>query len=205
MAVLLVVPVVTEGADWKARLRVINIAPNDSSSTILDTGTEVTVDSKATVEVDITMMLSESWGLELIAATAAHDLATSGGDLGGVNAGEVKVLPPTLTLQYFFATDGGWHPYIGAGVNFTLFYDYDLSDALAGVGATDVDFDESFGFAGDIGVDIDLNEKWLFNLDVKYIMIDTDATIEVAGGGSLDTISVDIDPWVYGIGVGVRF
>jgi outer membrane protein len=202
---VLLVPAVTESADWIARLRAISISPNDSSSTILDTGTAVTVDSKATVEVDITMMLSDTWGLELIAATAAHDLATSGGDLGGVSAGEVSVLPPTLTLQYFFATDSGLHPYAGVGVNFTLFYDYELSDALAGVGATDVDFDNSFGLAGDLGLDIDLGEKWLLNFDLKYIMIDTDATIKVAGGGSLDTVQVDIDPWVYGIGIGLRF
>ena len=201
----LLVPAVTDAADWIARLRVIEVSPNDSSSTILDTGTGVTVDSATTVEVDITMMLSETWGLELIAATTKHDLTTSGGDLGGASAGSVKVLPPTLTLQYHFPTNGGWHPYLGAGINFTLFYDYELSSDLEGLGVSGIEFDNSFGFAGDLGVDIDLSDTWLLNLDVKYILIDTAAELELAGGGFLDTVDVDIDPWVFGVGIGIRF
>jgi outer membrane protein len=203
--VVLVAPAVGEPGEWIGRVRAINIAPNDSSDTILDTGTEVTVDSQATLEIDLTYMLNDSWGIEVIAATAEHDLATSKGALGGADAGSVWVLPPTVTLQYHFATDGGWHPYLGAGVNFTLFYSYDLSDDLAGLGVTDVDFDESFGLAGNLGVDIDLSERWLFNLDVKYIMISTDASLKVEGGDTLAEVSVDIDPWVFGVGIGYRF
>lgn len=203
--VMVLVPVIGESADWIGRARIINIAPNDSSDTILDTGTTVTVDSQATLEVDLTMMVSESWGLELIAATTKHDLATKDGALGGANAGSVSVLPPTLTLQYHFATDGGWHPYVGAGVNFTLFYSYDLSNDLAGLGVGSVDFDNSFGLAGDVGFDFDLNDRWLLNLDVKYIQIGTDASLKLEDGSTLAKVSVDIDPWVYGIGIGYRF
>ena len=202
---VLLVPAVTDAADWIARLRVIDVSPNDSSGTILDTGTGVAVDSATTIEVDITMMLSDTWGLELIAATTKHDLSTSGGDLDGASAGSVKVLPPTLTLQYHFPTGGGWHPYLGAGINFTLFYDYELSSDLEGLGVSDIEFDNSFGFAGNLGVDIDLSDRWLFNLDVKYILIDTAPEIELADGGYLDRVEVNIDPWVFGVGVGIRF
>jgi outer membrane protein len=202
---LILVPAVSDATDWIGRLRVINISPNDSSSTILDTGTGVTVDSKTTVEVDLTMMLSESWGLELIAATAEHDLATSAGALGGADAGSVWVLPPTLTLQYHFRSGSSLHPYIGLGINYTMFYKYELSDDLAGLGVTDVDFDGSFGLAGDFGIDVDLGERWLLNFDVKYIQISTDASLRIEGGDTLDKVSVDVDPWVYGIGIGLRF
>ncbi|HSO24849.1 MAG TPA: OmpW family outer membrane protein, partial [Chondromyces sp.] len=116
---LLVLPAVSQAQDnWIFRVRGISISPNDSSSQILDTGTEVTVDSKTTFEVDLTYMFSDNVGLEVIAATARHDLATAGGALGGADAGSVKVLPPTVTLQYFFGSDT-IRPYIGAGVNFT--------------------------------------------------------------------------------------
>ncbi len=100
----------------------IDIAPDSSSSEILNTGTSVDVDSAWTLEVDLTYMFSEHVGLELIAATANHDLSTTGGVLGGADAGSVWVLPPTLTLQYFFGT-GNIRPYIGAGINYTVFYD----------------------------------------------------------------------------------
>lgn len=201
---LLVLPVIAEAqGNWILRLRGISISPNDSSSEILDTGTEVTVDSKTTFEVDLTYMFSDNVGLEVIAATARHDLATTGGALGGADAGSVKVLPPTVTLQYFFGTET-IRPYIGAGVNFTYFYSYDLSEDLAGLGITDVEFSTSFGFAGDVGIDFSLGGSWLLNLDAKYIMISTDADLMV-GSEVLDTIDVDVDPWVYGIGIGYRF
>jgi outer membrane protein len=202
--VLLVLPAIAQAqGNWIFRVRGISISPNDSSSKILDTGTEVTVDSKATVEVDLTYMFSDHVGLEVIAATARHDLATTGGALGGADAGSVKVLPPTITLQYFFGNEA-IRPYIGAGVNFTYFYSYDLSDDLAGLGITDVEFSNSFGLAGDIGCDFGFGGNWLFNIDAKYVMISTDADLKVAHD-TLDTIKVDIDPWVFGVGIGYRF
>jgi outer membrane protein len=201
---LLVLPAVSQAQEsWIFRVRAIDIAPDSSSSEILNTGTSVDVDSAWTLEVDLTYMFSEHVGLELIAATAKHDLSTTGGVLGGADAGSVWVLPPTLTLQYFFGT-GTIRPYIGAGINYTVFYSYDLSEDLAGLGITDVTFSNSFGFDGDIGIDIGIGGNWVLNADIKYIQISTDADLKV-GSETFDTISVDVDPWVFGVGVGVRF
>lgn len=207
--VLIVVALVPLQADaqtgqWIGRLRVISVSPNDSSDIIDATGSEVTVDSAVTAEIDVTYLFSDRVGLEIIAATAKHDLGASGGALAGADLGEVSLLPPTVTLQYRFASETGLHPYAGVGLNFTLFYSYDLSDDLRGLGVTDVEFDNSFGVAGNIGMDIDVGERWLVNVDVKYISLSTDATIK-AGGDTLDKVSVDINPWVFGIGVGYRF
>jgi len=201
---VLVLPAIAQAQEgWIFRARVIDIAPDASSSQILDTGTTVDVDSAWTLEVDLTYMFSENVGLELIAATANHDLTTKGGALGGADAGSVWVLPPTLTLQYFFGT-GDIRPYIGAGINYTVFYGYDLSADLANLGITDVTFSNSFGFDGDIGIDFYFGDKWLINADIKYIQISTDARLKV-GSETLDTIAVDVDPWVFGIGAGIRF
>lgn len=202
--VVLVLPAVASAQDnWIARMRVINVSPNDSSSMILDTGTEVAVDSATTVEFDLTYMFNENLGLEVIAAYPSHDLTTAGGALGGADAGKVKVLPPTFTLQYRFGTEG-IRPYVGIGLNYTTFPSYDLSADLAALGVTDVDLDDSVGVAGNLGIDFDFGDRWLFNLDVKYIKISTDADLETADG-ILDTIEVDIDPWVFGAGIGIRF
>ncbi len=201
---LLVLPAVAQAQEsWIFRVRAIDVAPDSSSSEILNTGTSVDVDSAWTLEVDLTYMLSEHVGLELIAATSNHDLSTTGGVLGGADAGSVWVLPPTLTLQYFFGT-GTIRPYIGAGINYTVFYSYDLSEDLAGLGITDVTFSNSFGFDGNIGIDIGIGGNWVLNADVKYIQISTDADLKV-GSETFDTISVDVDPWVFGVGVGIRF
>ncbi|MDJ0841948.1 MAG: OmpW family outer membrane protein [Acidobacteriota bacterium] len=191
--------------NWLIRLRLIDVAPNDDSSEILTTGTSVAVDSAIVPEVDLTYFFNDNWGLEVIAATSPHDLSTENGDLGGADAGEVWVLPPTFTLQYHFGRNTATDFYAGLGLNYTLFYSYDLSDDLSGLGVGDIDFDSSFGLAGNVGVDFQINEKWVFNIDLKYIDISTDADLELAAGGVLETVDVDINPLVAGIGVGYRF
>lgn len=187
------------------RFRLINVAPNDDSSQILDTGTSVAVDDAVVPEIDLTYMFNKNWGLEIIAATSPHDLSTENGALAGADAGEVWVLPPTLTLQYHFGFDQPIDCYLGLGINYSLFYNYDLSADLEGLGVTDIDFDGSFGLAANLGVDFKINDKWVYNIDLKYIDIATDAELQLANNAVLDTIDVDIDPLVASMGVGFRF
>jgi outer membrane protein len=204
MIAMLAIPAAADSGDWIVRLRGIEIDPNDSSEQIGDTGSEVGVDSQFTLEIDVTYMLSRSFGLELIAATTRHDLYATGGALNGADLGSVKVLPPTLTLQWYVIPEGMLNFYVGLGVNWTYFYSYDLSEDLADLGVTDINFGNSFGFAGDIGVNVNLGDNWMVNGDIKYILLSTDADIMV-GNDTLDRVHVDIDPWVFGLGVGYRF
>jgi len=54
------------------------------------------------------------------------------------------------------------------------------------------------------GVDINLKDGWLINADVKYITLDTDVKLKLASGWTkID--SLDINPWVFGIGIGKKF
>ncbi len=201
---LILIPSITNAGDWIVRLRVINIDPNESSDKIGETGTEVAVDSATVPEVDVTYNFTKRLGLELVAAIADHDLNASGGALNGADLGTVSILPPTLVLQFHPFPGGLFDFYIGAGVNYTNFYDYDLSSDLAGIGVTDIDFDSSFGLAGDIGLSFFFGDHFHLNGDIKYIQIATDAKIRTADG-VLDTVSVDVDPWVFGLGVGWKF
>ena len=201
---LLAMPAVADAGDWILRVRGINISPNDSSDPIGDFGGEVSVDSKTTIEVDVTYMFSPNWGVEVIAATARHDLGVSGGDLNGANLGSVKVLPPTATLQWHPFPEGLHDFYLGAGVNYTLFYSYDLSGDLEGLGVTDVDFSDSMGLAGQVGLSINLGKSFHINGDVKYIQIDTEADLK-AGSDTILSVETDVNPWVYGIGIGYKF
>lgn len=191
-------------SSWIVRGRLISVSPNDDSSTILTTGTGVTVDSDVVPELDFTYMFNKSWGLELILATSNHQIDTEKGDLAGADAGDVWVLPPTLTLQYHFVNTEKLGVYAGVGLNYSLFYSYDLSEDLAGLGITDIDFDNSLGASAQVGVDINMKGNWFFNLDLKYIQIDTEASLMV-NDTTFDTLDVDIDPFVFGIGVTRRF
>jgi len=194
---------------WKVRVRGVSIQPNDGSDQIPGTGgTEVGVDSSFVPEVDLSYQWNPKWGVELVATYASHDLTTTGGAASGVDSGTVNLLPPTLTLQYFFGQDK-IRPYVGAGINFTTI-SYDLpddgnpADDIRALGATDVDTDSSFGFAVQAGLDWNLNDHWLLNADVKYVTLSTDATVK---GGLLDgtTIGIDVDPFIWGAGVGYRW
>jgi outer membrane protein len=148
--------------------------------------------------------VTDNIGAELILATSPHDLVGEGTLAGLGEIGDVMALPPTLTLQYHFNPNGRLRPYAGVGVNYTIFYSEDASDSLINaVGPTAIDVDDSVGVAFQVGADFQLNERWFLNADVKYIQIDTTATLN--SGGVINTVDVDLDPIVAGVGVGMRF
>ncbi len=157
-------------------------------------------------EVDITHMVSDNVGLELIAATTKHNASGTSGTTGGIGKlASTWVLPPTLTLQYHFAPEAKVRPYVGAGVNYTIFYSEKPSAGLeTAVGQTDVNLKDSFGWAAQAGIDIDLNEKMFLNFDVKYIDIDTTARLATTAIGT-QRVKISLDPIVVGVGVGFRF
>jgi len=192
--------------DWLVRGRLIHVAPNDSSGAVTTlAGSGVGVNSDSTLEVDFTYMLNPNLGIELVLATTKHDLNGKGTIAALGKIGESGVLPPTLTLQYHFAPRAAVRPYAGVGLNYTLFYSDKSSAALNAAlgGPTRVDLSNSFGPALQAGLDVDLSKDWFLNFDAKYIWIDTKATLVT--GGTTRTVSVDINPWVLGVGIGRRF
>lgn len=195
-----------EQGDFLVRLRGIVVAPTDKASDVLPgfPGGTVDVETAIVPELDFTYFLTDTIGAELILATSPHDIEGAGALTGLGEIADVMALPPTLTLQYHFNPRGKFRPYVGVGVNYTIFYSEDASSALVGaVGPTTVDLDDSFGVAFQLGADIALGERWSLNADVKYIQIDTTATLN--SGGAINTVDVDLDPIVAGIGIGYRF
>ncbi len=192
--------------DLLVRARAIWVAPTDNASDVLPgfPGGSVNVENAVVPELDFTYFLTNTIGAELILATSPHDLHGTGTLAGLGKVADLMALPPTLTLQYHFNPNGRLRPYAGVGVNYTIFYNEDASSSLTGaVGPTAVDVDNSFGVAFQLGVDFALTDRWFLNADVKYIQIDTTATLN--SGGTINTVDVDLDPVVAGIGVGMRF
>ena len=139
--------------------------------------------------------------MELLAAYPfEHDIKVDG--LGKV--GKTKHLPPTLSLQYHFLPDATFQPYVGAGINYTLFFDDEADGTLDALDGDLSIEDNSFGWAAQVGADWMLTDKWFLNADLRYIAIDTKAKVTIPGVGSIKE-DVDIDPWVYGINVGFKF
>ena len=206
-------PAAAAQGDWLIRVRGINVDPNSSSSGPVSSngtaipGSGVTVDDDIQPELDITYMVADNWGLELILASSEHDVSGSGSLAAFGKILDSRVLPPSLLLQYHFAPDGKFRPYVGLGVNYTLFFSEDATssfEAAAG-GSSDVDLDSSFGLAAQVGLDVGLSGDWFLNFDVKYVDLSTDATITTPGALGTLRVDVDIDPTIWGFGIGRRF
>lgn len=99
-------------------------------------------------------------------------------------------------MQYHFSDLGIWKPYLGAGINYTHFFNED-----AGSSVTSAEYDDSVGLALQAGVDYAIDDHWQLNLDVKKIWINTD----VAFSNGTIAADVDINPLLVGMGVGYRF
>ncbi|MDB5686040.1 MAG: rane protein, partial [Rhizorhabdus sp.] len=157
-------------------------------------------------EVDFSYMLTKNVGAEVIVATTKHDAGGRTGTTGSIGKlASTWALPPTLTLQYHFVPDGVIRPYIGAGLNYTIFYSEKASKGLeTAVGNTQVRLKDSFGYALQAGVDVPIGKRTFFNLDVKYIDMDTTARLATTAIGT-QRVKIHIDPLVFGAGIGFRF
>ncbi len=188
----------TGNSPWQFRLRGIVVTP-DESAKIEAIGGDASISTTIVPEFDISYFFDENWSLELILATTKHEVEAAGTSAGNIDLGHVWLLPPTLTGQYHF-TGGNFIPYVGAGLNLTLFYGVD-----EGPVADDVDYDTSIGYALQAGFDFMLNDKWFLNADVKKLFLTTDATINATTAlGATVGADVDINPWIIGFGVGVK-
>ena len=200
-------PAMAAAGDTLIRVRGIVVAPNEKSGGILPAlPTEtVRVNDAVTPEVDVTQMVTDNIGFELIAATSKHSVSGASGTTGSIGKlASTWVLPPTLTAQYHFAPSAKMRPYVGAGLNYTMFYsDKASAGFIAAAGSTNVHLKDSFGWAAQAGVDIDLAPNMFLNIDVKYIDIATTARLSTANLGT-QSVKVNLNPLVFGVGLGFR-
>lgn len=225
--------VAQEAGDWQLRFGLGYIVPDTSNDDLVFEGTRldtfnIDVDDQFGLVFDVTYFMSPNWAMELLASTPfEHDIDGAGALAPLGKIGDIKHLPPTLSLQYHFLPGQTFRPYVGAGLNYTLIFDESTNPGLHnGIvatangalnanysgGNTKLDIDDSFGGALQAGVDFDLSEKWFLNFNVRYIMINADATLKTttfdpAGTETMfrSTIDVDIDPFVYSAQLGFKF
>lgn len=178
-----------QASDWIVRLGGHTVDPKSNNHELVSVG------SGQSLTFSATYLLSDNWGVDVLAALPfSHDITLNS---DGSRVAETKQLPPTVSLQYHFMPDRRVSPYLGAGLNATLFFDEKTSGALAG---SKLSLDNSFGVAAQAGVDIALSPRWLINIDARWVDIDTDARLD---GTSLGSVS--IDPYAFGASVGYRF
>nr|WP_281004644.1 OmpW family protein [Mesorhizobium atlanticum] len=182
---------------WQVRLRALGVVTRDAGYVGGVPGSNLSYSDTVTPELDISYFFTDNIAAELILGTTYANINGQGaiGDLGKI--GKVWLLPPTLTLQYHFTNLGAFRPYIGAGLNYTIFYNQDVGSADA------LNVKNTFGTALQAGFDYMVDQHWGFNFDVKKLFLKPDFDVTV--NGAKLTGKAALDPWLIGAGLTYRF
>lgn len=180
--------------DWLLGVGAHQVAPKSDNGSLAGGTLDVDVGTDIRPTITAEYFIADNWGIEVLAALPfEHDINIRG--LGRV--GSTKHLPPVVSLQYHFNSQGKVSPFVGAGINYTRFFSTETSGALAG---NDLDLDASWGLAAHAGLDVKISDRGALPVDMRWIDIDSDASLN---GNRIGT--VNIDPLVYGVAYVHRF
>lgn len=175
---------------WQVRGAISNVDPTSSPGAILDNTARVNIDDTWGVTGTFSYFITPNIALDLLVGLPPeHDIIVAGN-----KAATTKHLPPIFSVQYHFLPDQQIRPYVGAGLNYTYFFDEQLNDGNT------LKLTDSFGFALQAGLDYQINNNWSVGADIRYADINTDVKINNVKVGS-----VDVDPTVYSLNLGYRF
>ena len=188
-----------DDSPWLLRARLLGIYPNDSSSEITLIGGEADVGEAFTPDLDVTYFFTDNFATELVFfAYSQHDVEAKDTAVGDIDLGSFDLLPPTVTAQYHFMPNKSFRPYVGAGLSYVVIPSEDPGDADA------VRYDDGVvGYTLQAGFDFFFNQNWCINFDLKRVWVEVD--VEVDALGTTVKTTVDVDPWLLGIGIGYHF
>jgi outer membrane protein len=187
----------SESGNFLVRVQGTVLDPDSSADVAGLPTADAEVDTEVLPTLTLTYFLNKNLALELFCCFAKLEAEGTRGPIDGVDLGDFWVFPPALTLQYHFDNFGGFKPYVGAGVQYIHFFSEGRSDLP---GNPKIDLDDAVGFTLQAGVDISLGDGWYLNADIKKTWIETDAS-----WSGVTTADVDVDPWIYSVGLGYRF
>lgn len=178
-----------EMGDWAVHVGVHEVSPKNDNHDV------VGVESATSLTANVVYFFTPTIAADLlVAAPFKHDITLNN---GGSEVGSTRHLPPTLSLVWYPNLSETWHPFIGAGINYTMFFEEDTKGALAG---SRLKLDDSVGVAASAGVAYSFSPNWAVVLDARYMKIETEAHLDGASLGD-----VEIDPFIYGAAIEYRF
>ncbi|RRO03896.1 outer membrane protein OmpW [Pectobacterium aquaticum] len=190
-----------QAGDFIVRAGSATVRPVESSDNVLGSLGSFQVNNNTQLGLTFSYMVTDNIGVELLAATPFNHkvgLQSTG------TIAEVKHLPPSLVAQYYFGDkEDKLRPYLGVGLNYTLFFDEKFNDTGKSAGLSDLSLKNSWGVAAQAGLDYNLDKNWLVNMSVWWMDIDTD--VKFKAGNNQQSIHTTLDPWVFMFGLGYRF
>ncbi|MBX9710624.1 MAG: OmpW family protein [Xanthobacteraceae bacterium] len=188
---------------WMIRVRALGVITRDSGHVDQVAGSGLATSDTVVPELDISYFFNRNLAAELILGVTRNHV-TGTGSLNGLDVGKAWLLPPTLTLQYHFTEFGAFKPYVGAGVNYTWFFDQSAGNVTNnGVTITNSHLHDSFAPVVQVGFDYMVDRHWGWNVDVKKLWLrpnwdGTNGVTPISG-------KVNLDPWLIGTGITYKF
>lgn len=193
-----------EAGSWIVRAGGIYVSANSSSHTNTATDIKLNVHDNQQLGLTGTYMLTDNIGVELLAATPfSHSIDASVPAQGAALGETVKVkhLPPSLYVQYYFLNkDSGSRPYVGAGLNYTRFFDAKIKNDII----SDLRVKKhSVGPVINAGIDIKLTDNLYLNTALWYTHIRTKANFKALGAEH--EVAIKLDPIIAFAGLAYNF
>ena len=182
---------------WMVRVRAVDVLyQNGQSGAVQDLN--VKAKNQWIPEFDVSYFFTKNIAAELVLTWPQQVNITAG--QGNANIGKITALPPSLLAQYHFTDLGAFKPYVGAGINYTIFGNRQNFPALGNQVQVD---QSSVGFVGQVGMDYMFDKNWGLNLDLKYATMSTNVT----GTGGLAGASgkLTLNPWMPAAGITYKF
>lgn len=209
-----------EAGSFIIRAGAITVDPHESSSSIrgdrgafagTNLGGKATLDSDTQLGLNLLYMVTNHVGVELLGATPfTHNVKVKDTSVAAANGklGRVTHLPPTLSVVWYpLDVKSKIKPYVGLGLNYTWFFNTSLSNQAKYDGAQYSDFTvrNTWGWAAQVGADIMLTDNIMLNGQIRYINIDTRANVYSNALKTRVKVDLDVNPWVYMVGIGYKF
>ena len=180
---------------WMVRVRAVDVLfQNGQSSGVQDLN--VKAQNRWIPEFDVSYFFTNNIAAELVLTWPQQVNIYGNLGAGQQNIGKVTALPPSLLAQYHFTDLGNFKPYVGAGVNYTIFGNRQNFVVPVQVEPSSV------GFVGQVGMDYMLDKNWGLNVDVKYATMATNVQY-VSGGANIGKLT--LNPWMPAVGVTYKF
>lgn len=210
-----------QAGDFVVRGGITLVDPNSDKTDVVvealggKTPLSISVDDNSQLGLNFLYFYDKNWAIEVLAATPfTHDVTIHdpqgiseglfGANVDGATLGEVTQLPPTVSALYYFDTASKFKPYLGLGINYTIFFDEEFKSTPKSLGFNNLELDGSFGLSAQIGADYLIDDKWHINASARYIDINSEANFKI-GDAIKGSADIDVDPMVFSIMLGYKF
>lgn len=198
-------PAAAQQGEWRGTLSLTGTRLDAQSEPVADTGSSVELDDGYAVTFAAGWMAREDWSLETSISLARLEADSIGGDVGGLELGNLWTTWITVGIQYHVPLYSKLEPLVGVGALIVWPFTDDLSGAAADAGVGGLESDPGFGWTANAGLAWHTSATWAWRLDLRYLDAELDLEVGDTGGSTVDTVILPFDGWTVSVGGSWRF